>query len=81
MDARLFSVDTRQPAFSGAAAVGPDLAQLGLAWQLKNYESKLAHLKEDLEAAERREAKNAGDLKETTAKLRSGHYGPLQAPV
>ena len=57
---------------SGGGGATPDLAQLGLAWQLKSYESKLAHLKEDLEAAEKREAKATGELKEVTAKIRYG---------
>ena len=48
----------------------PDMAQLGLAWQLKNYETKLAHMKEDLEAAEKREAKATGEQKEAATKLK-----------
>jgi hypothetical protein len=46
------------------------LAQLGLAWQLKNYETKLTNLKEDLDKAEQTAAEKASQVMDTHNKLR-----------
>ena len=47
----------------------PDLAQLGLAWQVKNYEDKLLQLKKDLNAAEKTGSESTAQLKSTQHEL------------
>ena len=58
-------------ASSAASSVcpAPDLAQLGLAWQVKNYEEKLLQLKKDLNAAEKSGSESTAQLKSTQHEL------------
>ena len=76
MEQRL-STSTSAPSLSNNASSSsasnvcpaPDLAQLGLAWQVKNYEEKLLQLKKDLNAAEKNGSESTAQLKSTQHEL------------
>ena len=54
---------------SASVCPAPDLAQLGLAWQVKNYEEKLLQLKKELNAAEKTGSESTAQLKSTQHEL------------